>query len=176
VNILKNTVLISGSGGQGVVSAGIILAESVAESASGTCLPEYGPEQRGGAAKCSVVISDGEIISPLPGKYMNFIAMNEQSHKKYIKQIKDGGLRVFNSNRITGIPADDKTILVPADDIAAEAGNPKTANIAMLGAFIKATGIVSEDNFVKTLKKKFAGKSAEILDMNIFAFKKGLNL
>lgn len=174
---MKNSLLISGSGGQGVVSAGVMLAESAAESGKyATCLPEYGPEQRGGSAKCTVIISDREIISPLPKKFMNFIALNEQGFKKFSPQIRENGLMVLNSNRVNSEAKreDVKVIFVPADDIASEIGNVKISNIIMIGALIGAAGIISEEAFLESIAKKFSGKNPQIVEMNAAALKKGV--
>ena len=73
---MKQSFVFSGSGGQGIMSAGIMLAQTaIDENKHATYLPEYGPEQRGGSAKCTVIISDGEIISPLIKKCDNLICM-----------------------------------------------------------------------------------------------------
>ena len=65
----KTEIRMTGSGGQGVMSAGIMIAQTAVSAGKyATFLPEYGPEQRGGSAKCTVIISDGDIISPLPKK------------------------------------------------------------------------------------------------------------
>ena len=176
---MKNSLLISGSGGQGIVSAGILLAQSAAEAGKhATFLPEYGPEQRGGSAKCTVIISDGEIISPLPKKCLNFIAMNEQSYKKFGSQVKEGGLMLLNSNRVTSAVSrgDVRVISIPVDDIALEIGNPRAANIVMLGALIGATGIIPEEIFLKSLDEKFESKGEEVRQMNAAALRKGIEL
>lgn len=77
---MKRTLVISGSGGQGVMSAGVMIAQTAVDAGSCvTYLPEYGPEQRGGSAKCTVVVDENEIISPLAGKCDTLVVMNEQA-------------------------------------------------------------------------------------------------
>ena len=174
---MKQSFVFSGSGGQGIMSAGIMLAHAAIDMGKhATFLPEYGPEQRGGSAKCTVIISDDEIVSPLTKKCNNFVAMNEQAYNKFCDDVKDGGIMVLNSSRITSEVAVEgkKIISVPVDDIALEVGNIKVANIVIIGALIGATGIVSKEVFVASLEAKFKEKKPEILEMNMKALEKGI--
>ena len=174
---MKQSFVFSGSGGQGIMSAGIMLAHAAIDMTKhATFLPEYGPEQRGGSAKCTVIISDDEIVSPLTKKCDNLVAMNEQAYNKFQDDIKEGGILVVNSSRITSeIDRDDvKVIAVPVDDIALEVGNIKVANIVIIGALIGATDIVSKDIFVSSLEEKFKEKKPIILEMNMKALEKGI--
>lgn len=174
---MKKSFVFSGSGGQGIMSAGIMLAHTAIDmSKHSTFLPEYGPEQRGGSAKCTVIISDGEIVSPLPSKCDNLIVMNEQAYNKFSDSLREGGLLVLNSSRVKTeeVRTDVKTLAVPVDDIALELGNVKAANIVLLGALIGATDIVSKDVFVASLEEKFKSKKPEILELNLKALERGL--
>lgn len=174
---MKKSFVFSGSGGQGIMSAGMMLAHAAIDMEKhATFLPEYGPEQRGGSAKCTVIISDGEIVSPLTKKCDNLVAMNEQAYNKFRDDIKEGGILVVNSSRITKpIEREDvKVIAVPVDDIALDVGNIKVANIVIIGALIGATDIVSKDIFVASLEEKFKEKKPEILEMNMKALEKGI--
>lgn len=174
---MKNSFVFSGSGGQGIMSAGIMLAHTAIDmDKHATFLPEYGPEQRGGSAKCTVIISDGEIVSPLTKKCDNLVAMNEQAYNKFKDDIKAGGILVVNSSRVTApIERDDvKVISVPVDDIAVELGSIKCANIVIIGALIGATDVVSKDIFVASLEEKFKEKKPAILEMNLKALDRGI--
>lgn len=176
---MKKSFVFSGSGGQGIMSAGIMLAHTAIDMGKhATYLPEYGPEQRGGSAKCTVVISDDEIVSPLPRLCDNLIAMNSQALAKFGSDIKDGGLLLANSNRIsdTSEVTNATVISAPVDDISLEVGSDKTANIVLLGILIGATGIVSKETLILSLEDKFKDKKPEILDMNIKALDKGIEL
>jgi len=173
---MKTTILISGAGGQGVILSGILLAESAVKNGFATCLPEYGPEQRGGSTKCITVISDAEIISPLPKKFQYVIAMNAPSYKKFAGLLEEGGLLILNSDFIAPEAAgqeDKKKLFVPAGSIAAEAGSLKAANIAMLGALIGVSGLMPAELFSQRLSEKFATKP-NILEIDLAAFQKGL--
>ena len=176
---MKKSFVFSGSGGQGIMSAGIMLAHTAIDMGKhATYLPEYGPEQRGGSAKCTVVISDDEIVSPLPRLCDNLIAMNSQALAKFGADIKDGGLLLANSNRIsdTSEVTNATVISAPVDDISLEVGSDKTANIVLLGILIGATEIVSKETLILSLEDKFKDKKPEILDMNIKALDKGIEL
>ena len=176
---MKQSFVFSGSGGQGIMSAGIMLAHAAIDEAKhATYLPEYGPEQRGGSAKCTVIISDGDIISPLTKKCDNLICMNEQAYRKFSGDLKAGGLLVLNSSRIRNeeIRDDVRVLSIPVDDIALELGNVKVANIVLIGALIGATDTVNKETFVKSLEEKFKSKKPEILEMNMKALEKGIEL
>ena len=176
---MKKSLIFSGSGGQGVVSAGVMTAKAAVDAGKyATFLPEYGPEQRGGSAKCTVVIDDESIISPLAKNCDILVAMNEQAFSKFKAQLKPGGIYLLNSNRITSeVGRDDVTVIsIPVDDIAVEIGNPKVSNIVIIGALIGATDIVSEEEFLESLKKKFASKAPIVMELNEKALKKGVEL
>ena len=175
---MKQSFVFSGSGGQGIMSAGITLAHTAIDMGKhSTFLPEYGPEQRGGSAKCTVIISDGDIVSPLPKKCDTLIAMNEQAYSKFVDDVKEGGTVVVNSSRVTDIERQDvKTISVPVDDVALELGNEKVANTVIIGALIGATGIVSKDAVIASLEEKFKEKSPKVMELNIAALEKGIEL
>ncbi len=173
---MKNTVLISGSGGQGIVSAGILLAQSAVEvGLHATFLPEYGPEQRGGSAKCTVILCDSAIVSPLPKQCMHLIAMNEQSFKKFGNQLKVGGNLFLNTNRVVSpvTREDVRIVSIPAEDIALEIGNIKTANIVMIGALLGATQLMEPKAYLASLAEKFADKNPDIMRQNTLAMERG---
>ena len=175
---MKQSFVFSGSGGQGIMSAGITLAQTAIDMKKhATFLPEYGPEQRGGSAKCTVIISDEEIISPLTKKCDTLIAMNELAYAKFIGDVKQGGTVVVNSSRVKTVARDDvKIISVPVDDVALELGNVKVANTVLIGVLIGATGIVSKETIIDSLSKKFKEKSPKIMELNIAALERGIEL
>ncbi|MBQ9879916.1 MAG: 2-oxoacid:acceptor oxidoreductase family protein [Clostridia bacterium] len=176
---MKQSFVFSGSGGQGIMSAGITLAQAAIDMGKhATYLPEYGPEQRGGSAKCTVVISDEPIVSPLPRLCDNLIVMNELAYKKFKDDVKDGGVLLVNSCRISDPDRRDglSVISAPVDDIALEVGNDKAANVILIGILIGATDIVSEEAFKLSLQEKFKNKKPGILEMNLNALAKGIEL
>ena len=176
---MKQSFVFSGSGGQGIMSAGITLAQAAIDMGKhATYLPEYGPEQRGGSAKCTVVISDETIVSPLPKKCDNLIVMNEQAYAKFFEDVKDGGILLVNSCRVSDTSDSEgaRIISAPVDDLALEVGNAKAANVILIGILIGATGIVTEEAFRASLEEKFKDKKPGILEMNIRALDKGIEI
>lgn len=176
---MKQSFVFTGSGGQGIMSAGITLAHTAIDMGKhATYLPEYGPEQRGGSAKCTVVINDDTIVSPLPRMCDNLIVMNEVALAKFIDDVKPGGVLLANASRIKGeIERDDvRVIAAPVDDIALEIGDPRVANIILLGILIGATKIVSRETLIDSLKDKFKDKKPQVLEMNIKALDSGIEI
>jgi len=154
--------LISGFGGQGVISMGLSLAQAaMAEGKYVTYLPSYGAEVRGGTANCTVAVSDEEIASPIASSPDFVIAMNRPSLVKFQNQIKAGGVLFLNSSLIQANTSRDdiEVVRVAADAMAKELGSAKSANMVMLGAFIRVSGIVSLDGIIEGLKIGLKNKS-----------------
>jgi 2-oxoglutarate ferredoxin oxidoreductase subunit gamma len=154
--------LISGFGGQGVISMGLSLAQAaMAEGKYVTYLPSYGAEVRGGTANCTVAVSDEEIASPIASSPDFVIAMNRPSLSRFQNQIKSGGVLFLNSSLIQADTSreDIEVVRIAADAIAKELGNAKSANMVMLGAFIRVSGIVSLEGILEGLKIGLKNKS-----------------
>ncbi len=167
--------VISGFGGQGILSMGLNLAEAaMREGRNVTYLPAYGAEVRGGTANCTVAISDDEIASPVASSPEFIIAMNQPSALRFQNQVQSGGLFFLNSSLVeTPISRGDiAIILVPANQIAESLGNAKSANMVMLGAFIKKTGIVSLARVVEALRF-ILGAKKKVVDVNEKALEAG---
>ena len=161
---MKNAIIFSGSGGQGIMSMGIMLAQSAVESGKhAVYLPSYGAEQRGGSAKCVVIIDDEEIVSPMTKYAGTFVALSDTGYNKFIDELEPGGLLIYDSALVTSrIERDDITAVgIPAGDIALEVGSPKVANV-----IIGLMGIVSQETFQQSLDLKFAKKSEEVRALN----------
>lgn len=170
--------IIAGFGGQGVMSMGLNLAQAaMLEAKHVTYLPSYGAEVRGGTANCTVVISNDEIASPVASSPDFVIAMNQPSAVRFQNQIQSGGLFFINSSLVESelSRGDIKVVSVPANSIAEKLGSPKSANIVMLGAFIKKSGLVSLDTVVGALKSTL-GKKQKLVAINEKALKAGYDL
>ena len=169
-------IRISGFGGQGVISAGILLAQAgLIEGKNVSWFPAYGAEMRGGTANCSVVVASDEVSSPVVSRPDTVIVMNEPSLAKFEPLVKPGGLLIINSSLVNSKPkrTDIRVVSVPCNAIAAELGSTKVANMVALGAFAGATGAVSVEAIAKALPKVFKRAKPEILDMNVAALKRG---
>ncbi|MDQ7798661.1 MAG: 2-oxoacid:acceptor oxidoreductase family protein [Candidatus Edwardsbacteria bacterium] len=169
-------IRISGFGGQGVISAGILLAQAgLLESKNVSWFPAYGAEMRGGTANCSVVIASEEVSSPVVSRPDTVIVMNEPSLAKFEPLIKPGGLLIINSSLVNSRPkrSDIKVAYVPCNKIAEEIGTTKIANMVALGAYAGLTGALSVESIAKALGKVFKRAKPEMLELNIKALKKG---
>ncbi len=166
----------AGSGGQGVLMMGYILALSVMRDGKYvTYLPSYGAEVRGGTANCTVSVSDEEIDSPVTSSPDFAIVLNKPSMLKYQGIIKKGGILIINASLIDLEPNryDIEIIKIPANKIALELGNERTMNMVMLGAFVTKTGITSQDSLMNGLSEVLKVKKTSILEINRKAMEKG---
>lgn len=163
-------MLLAGFGGQGVLLIGQMIAyTAMYEEKEVTWMPSYGPEMRGGTANCTVVVSDKPIASPLPSAYDVLLAMNEPSLNRYLDELRPGGDLFINSSIIhKTVERDDINVYyVDTVRLAHEiVGNEKTANMVMLGAIIKKTGVISMDEMGKTFEKLMTGKKAKLIEPN----------
>ena len=153
--------LIAGFGGQGVLLIGQLLAKAAMhEGMNVSWMPSYGPEMRGGEANCAVVISDEPIGSPLVTEIPFAVIMNKPSMIKFTPAMEKGGIMLYNSSLIDITPDRDDIVAIPVDcnGIAEELGNSRTANMVMLGAILKKTGVVSIDSAMEALKATFGPK------------------
>lgn len=138
--------IFSGFGGQGVLSMGYTVANTaMLEGKYVTYLPSYGVEVRGGTANCTVVVSDEEIASPVASEPEFVLAMNQPSFLRFQSILQSGGLICVNSSIVdtSNARGDIEVVAVPTTELAEKLGTTKVANMIMLGAFIKASNIVS---------------------------------
>jgi 2-oxoglutarate ferredoxin oxidoreductase subunit gamma len=170
--------LLAGFGGQGVLSMGLNLAEAaMLEGKHVTYLPAYGAEVRGGTANCTVAISDEEIASPVASSPEFVVAMNQPSAVKFQHHIQSGGLFFLNSSLVEAeiIRGDIEIIRVPANKIAEELGNARAANMVMLGAYTRKSGLVEIASVLDALKRTLGAKK-KLIEINEKALKTGYNL
>ena len=174
---MKNAIIFSGSGGQGIMSMGTMLAQSAVESGKHAIyLPSYGAEQRGGSAKYVVIIDDAEIVSPM-AKYAGlFVAMSDMGYKKFIDELEPAGTLICDSAMVTSkIERDDINVIsIPAGDMAVELGEPRAANTIVMGAIIGITGLVSREAMMDSLDRKFAAKPDKVRETNKRALDLGI--
>ena len=168
----------AGFGGQGVLSMGLNLTQAaMMEGKNVTYLPSYGAEVRGGTANCTVVISDEEIASPVASAPEFVVAMNKPSLVRFQNQIQSGGVLLINSSLIEAeiSRGDIDIVKVPAGEIADKLDSPKSANMVMLGAFIKKSNLVSISTVVEELKNTLK-KKERLIAINEKALMAGYNL
>ncbi|MDD5102348.1 MAG: 2-oxoacid:acceptor oxidoreductase family protein, partial [Endomicrobiaceae bacterium] len=154
-----NEIIIAGLGGQGVLLAGTILAQSALEqNLKTTWFPSYGAEMRGGTANSTVIISDEEIGSPIAFSPSGLIALNALSLNKFLPRMIEGSSIVANSSLINPneFKSDKNINFIPISEIAdKEIGNIKAANMVAIGALIKILQVPSLDNVLKALQIAF---------------------
>ena len=174
---MKKEIIISGFGGQGGLAIGKNLAEAgMAEGLNVTWAPSYGPEMRGGTANFSVVLSDKAIGSPVFARSTELIALNEPSLVKFEAGVLPGGTVFVNSDVVTDkVSRPDLTAYyIPCSKIAEEVGNPKVANMVMLGAYVAATKILKPETIETMIQEMFTGPKAKFVPLNIEAFRRGM--
>ncbi len=175
--VFYEEVIIAGFGGQGIIMAGKLLAQTAMKNGKDvTYMPSYGAEVRGGTANCMVVITEGTIASPVVTKPNTLITMNKASLNKFGPRVKAGGLIVMNSSRIEEPPQLDSSIeilAVPADDLAIELGNLKAANMVAIGAYLGKKGIFTPDSAAACLRDVLASRYHKTIPLNTQALQRG---
>ncbi|HBC97636.1 MAG TPA: 2-oxoacid:ferredoxin oxidoreductase subunit gamma [Clostridium sp.] len=167
-------MIFAGFGGQGILSMGKFLAYAGMDAdLNVSWLPSYGPEMRGGTANCSVILTNEDIGSPVVLRADSVVVMNRPSLEKFENSVEPGGIIVMDSDLIDIMPKrkDIKTIAIPAQTIAEKIGSKKIANMILLGALVKETGIVSKDQLLNSLK---AHGKEKFFESNKRAVEKGI--
>ena len=170
-------VLIAGFGGQGIILAGKLLAQTAMKAGKEvTYMPAYGAEVRGGTSNCTIIVADEPIASPMVSEPDSLIMMNKASLHKFAPRLKAGGLLVMNSSLIDEEPKLDETIeilAVPADELAVELGNRKVANMVALGAYLQKRRLFGHDAAAASLADVLARRHHQTLPVNTEALRRG---
>lgn len=149
----RTEIRLAGEGGQGMILAGIILAEAAAiyEGKHVTQTQSYGPESRGGASRSEVVISDAEIDHPEVLCPDIVLALSQEAYNKFAKTLRPGGLLIVDEDAVQGAP-NFKGVRVPIARIAFETtGRAITANTVALGVLVGLTKLVSREAIGKAV-------------------------
>ena len=173
---MKKEIIISGFGGQGVLSMGKILAYSgLMDDKEVTWMPAYGPEQRGGTANVTVIVSDDKISSPILSKYDIAIVLNQPSLEKFEPKLKAGGILIYDSYGISNPPTrkDITVYRIDAMDKAAEMKNGKVFNMIVLGGLLKVAPVVSTKGVEKALFKTLPERHHALIPLNMQAIEEG---
>ena len=177
---MYHDVFIAGTGGQGILLIGNIIAEAaLVEGREVTFLPSYGVEMRGGNANCTVVISDREIGSPSINTPQTVIAMSSRALALYEPKVRPGGLLMINASLIP--PADVKRtdfqlLALPLNEIAAQLGSARLANMVALGLYVGMTGAVRVESLAEGLEHALSERSRKFIPQNMAAIAKGIEL
>ena len=173
----RTEILVGGVGGQGVVLSGILLgtAATLFEGKKAVQTQSYSSELRGGSTRAEVIISEEPVTDPQVRKPDILIALAEDALSKYIHRIKPKGLLVIDSDLVKGAkPGDYEILAIPATSIAdKEMGNIVVANLIILGALLKKTGLLSVEAMEKAIEVSVPKKA---IALNLNAFRRGLEL
>ena len=176
---MKETLIIAGFGGQGVLSMGKILAYSgVMQDFEVTWMPSYGPEMRGGTANVTVILSDRKISSPIAHEFDTAIILNQQSMEKFEPMVKPGGVLIYDPNGIVRPPSrsDIRVYSIDATTEAARLGNIRVFNTMILGGYLKVCPVVTLENVALGLKKSLPERAWKMLPENEKAIRHGAEI
>ncbi len=162
-----------------MLSMGKILAYSgLMENKEVTWMPAYGPEQRGGTANVTVIVSDERISSPILSKYDIAVVLNQPSLEKFEPKIKPGGILIYDGFGIINPPTrkDITVYQIAAMDKAAEMKNSKVFNMIILGGLLKVAPVVSTKGVEKALKKTLPERHHDLIPLNMEAVDEGAKI
>ena len=170
-------MVFSGSGGQGVITAAIILAEAAVlhENLIAVQSQSYGPEARGGATRSDVIIADTPILFPKVVQPNVLVCLTQQSYANFFSLLRPGGLLVTDSHYVkVGKKVDARQVELPMyETVMEKIGKPIVFNICMLGVVIGLTKLVRPESIMKVLETQIPGS---FLDMNRQALYLGLKM
>ncbi len=176
---MTEEIIISGFGGQGVLSMGKILAYAgIIEDKQVSWMPAYGPEQRGGTANVTVIVSDNPISSPILSHYDTAIVLNQPSLEKFEPLVKSGGTIIYDGYGIYKRPerTDVNVYRIDAMEAAAKMSNSKVFNMLVLGGLLKVRPIATVEDVVRGLHKALPERHHKLIPMNEEAIRKGMEL
>ncbi len=176
---MTESIIISGFGGQGVLSMGKILAYAgIMENKQVSWMPAYGPEQRGGTANVTVIVSDEPICSPIVSEYDTAIVLNEPSLEKFEPAVKPGGTIIYDSYGIIAPPSrsDVRVYRTDAMEAAARMQNAKVFNMLVLGGLLRVRRIATVDDVVRGLHKALPERHHRLIPMNEEAIRRGMDI
>lgn len=176
---MKEEIIIAGFGGQGVLSMGKILAHAgMREGKEVTWMPAYGPEQRGGTANVTVIVSSTPISSPILSQFDTAILLNQPSLDKFEHKLKPGGTLIYDGFGVSDPPTrtDISIFRIDAMDAAADLKMMKAFNMIVLGGLLKIHPIVSIENVISSLRETLPERHQHLVAMNEKAIRQGMEI
>ena len=177
---METSLVISGFGGQGVLLIGNLIAcAAMREGKNVAYMPSYGVEMRGGAAMCTVVVSNGVVGSPVVGYPDALIAFTDPALKKFGPQVKSGGLLIVNTAMADPATLDRNDIkLVPVNfrETAESMGNPRGLNMIALGVYLASANVVKLESVELAFPETIDEKYHKFIPSNMEAIKKGMEI
>ncbi len=177
MDIIGTRIVFSGSGGQGVITAAIILAEAavIHEGLNAVQTQSYGPEARGGATRADIIISKHPVRHPKVINPHQLVCLTQEAYNKFSHIVRPGGILITDSGLVKSAKkVDARQVELPIyAKVMEKIGKPIVFNICMLGAFVEITGIVRGESVIKVLSEKIP---SGFIDLNKKAFKLGSEL
>lgn len=174
---LYEEMVLAGFGGQGIVLAGKLLAQTAMRAGlEVTYMPSYGAEVRGGTANCMVIVSNRPIACPIVSAPNSLVICNKASLSKFAPRLRPGGQLIFNCSliqKLHSVPEGVEITGVPAEEIAIEAGSPKSANMVMLGAYLGKRGHLNPQQAAEALPDVLAERHHKMIPVNAEALRRG---
>jgi 2-oxoglutarate ferredoxin oxidoreductase subunit gamma len=173
---MHEEIIAAGYGGQGLIFLGHVLAHlGMILEKNVTSFPSYGAEMRGGTANCAVIISDEEIASPIVEKPTSLIAMNQQSLDKFEPLVQPQGIILVNTSLVQSnfSRKEIRYHQIPASELADKLGNIRTANMVILGAYLKSMNLATIPQTEQALKAVLPTKRVNLVEINLKAIQAG---
>lgn len=169
--------MIAGFGGQGIVTAGVVLASAaLLEGKRATVMPSYGSEMRGGTARASVIVSPEEVACPVASSADVLVAMNDPSARMLGGLVRSGGWIILNSSLCKGYARDDVRVAsVAATEESLRLGDSRVANMVALGALCRCVPVVALESLQAAVVKRY-GKDTRVSRLNLAALERGWTL
>jgi 2-oxoglutarate ferredoxin oxidoreductase subunit gamma len=176
---MKESVIIAGFGGQGVLSMGKILAYAgVVQGFEVSWMPAYGPEMRGGTANVTVILSDRGISSPIAHEFDCAVILNQQSMDKFEPRVRPGGVLIYDTNGIVRHPSrtDIEIYAMDATGEAARRGMARMFNTMVLGGYLSVRPVVRAESVVEGLRKSLPERAQKTIPANEEAMRVGAEI
>ncbi len=176
---MKQEIIIAGFGGQGVLSMGKMLAYSgMVEGKEVSWMPAYGPEQRGGTANVTVIVSDERISSPVLSRYDTAVILNQPSLEKFEDKVVPGGILIYDGYGIIDPPTrrDIQVFRIDAMDATNERRMGKAYNMVVLGGLLRVRPVVTVASVLEALRKKLPQRHHNLIPMNEEALRVGMDI
>lgn len=174
---MREEVFMAGLGGQGVLLAGQLLAQTAIDlGLEVSWYPSYSPEVRGGEANCTVIIADERVGSPISGRPHNMILMAPRAVDAYLAMGAPGGLLVVNTGfGAVSITREDLTVVpIEADQLAAAAGSERVVNLVLLGAYLGVARPEWIEAAVAAIPRVLPERHHKFVPMNEEAIRRGV--
>lgn len=176
---MEKNFIIAGFGGQGVLLAGTILANSFMLAGKNvTWYPCYGAEMRGGTVNCEIVVSDSEVSSVHKKDTDYALVLNQQSFDKFVQRVKTGGTIVANSTLVadTRPRKDINYVFAPMTELANSLGTSKVTNMVSLGVLSSIVDVVDKEYLALGFEKVMGEKKKDLIPLNKKALESGFGV